>query len=211
MADWLNQVSTLLTPSAETMQSFAKISPLLGIMGAVNGAIGSYYSAKSQQYQLQSQSMTMDFQKSMSQINARQAEFQAQTILQSGERQAGQLTMKYGKAKGARRASTAAAGISLGVGSTAEVEASQDIAKEIDALTINANAVRASEEARLRGVGFQNQALMQGVSAQNLLGSADTISPFGAMGTSLMGSASSLASGWFRDNTLKNLLARESR
>lgn len=194
---------------AEIASAFNKVSPMLGIMGAVNSAIGSYYQAKSQQYQLQSQALSAEFQKSMSQINARQAEYQAQSLLQVGERQIGQLTMRYGKAKGARRASVAASGVSLGVGSAAEVEASQDIAKEIDVLTINANAVRAAEEARLRGVGFQNQALLQGVSAQNLAASAGTISPFGAAGTSLLGSAASLGSSMFNQRRVSELLARQ--
>jgi hypothetical protein len=182
---------------------------MVSVVGAVNSAIGTYYAAKAQQYQLKSQALTLDYQKSLSQINARQSEFQAQSLLQAGERQAGQLTMRYGKAKGARRASTAAAGISMGVGSAAEVEASQDIAKETDVMTINANAVRASEEARMRGVGYSSQALMQGVSAQNLYGSADTISPFGSATSSLMGSATSIAGSYFKDKRLESLLARQ--
>jgi len=196
--------------AGDAAKSMNAMAPMLGIIGSVSTAIGTYYAAKSQQYQLKSQALSLEFQQSMSQINARQSEFQAQSILQAGERQVGQLTMRYGKAQGARRASTAASGVSLGVGSTAEVEASQNIAKEIDALTINANTVRASEEARLRGVGFENQALLQGVSAQNLNASAGTLSPFGSAATSLIGSASSLATNWFRDKSLESLLARQT-
>jgi hypothetical protein len=207
---YLAQAQTFLTPSAETATAFKAAAPMIGILGAVNSAIGGYYSAKSQQYQLKSQALSLEFQQSMSQINARQSEYQAQSILQAGERQIGQLTMRYGKAQGARRASTAAAGVSLGVGSTAEVEASQNIAKEIDSLTISANSVRASEEARMRKVGFENQALMQGVSAANLSASAGTISPLGVGATSLIGSASSLATNWFRDKSIESLLARQS-
>ncbi len=200
-----------MTGGGVMVDTLSKAAPMLAIMGAVNSAIGGYYAAKSQKNQLKSQALTMDFQRSMSEINARQSEFQAQSILQSGQQQVGQLTMRYGKLKGARRASVGASGISLGVGSVAEVEASQDLAKEVDAMTINANSVRASEEARMRGVGFQNQGLLQGVSADNLRGSASTISSLGMATTSLMGSASSLATGFYNDSRFKRLMAEEKR
>lgn len=178
------------------------------ILGSVNSAIGGYYQAKSMQYQLKSQASTLRFQQEVSGINARQAEFQAQRTIEAGQRAIGVSTMRYGKAKGQARAAMAGRGIQMGVGSAAEVEATTDIMKEIDSLTINANAVRQAEAARTQAVNFQTQALMQGVSAQNLSTSAGTISPFSAMTTSLLGSASSIAGTMYRDKLLERLLAK---
>jgi hypothetical protein len=87
---------------------FQTVGPILAIAGMASSAIGAYYSAKTQQYQLNSQALTMDFQKSMSELNAKNAEFTAQTILESGQRQIGAATMRAGNVKGAARASMAA-------------------------------------------------------------------------------------------------------
>lgn len=186
----------------------SNVGGVLAIAGAINGAIGSYYAAQNQKYQLDSQASSMQFQSSMSQINARQAEFTAQNILLAGERQIGQLTMRAGKIKSATRAAMAANGVVLNEGSAAEVQGTQDLMKEIDTLTINSNTVRAAEAARTQKVNYQNQSLMQGVSANNLTTSSNTISPGLAASTSLLGSAASVANTWASDYKLKALLAR---
>lgn len=200
--------STLLGGQSQAAATaFNTYGPWIAAFGAINSAVGSYYQAKTMQYQLESQSSAMKFQQEVSGINARQAEFQAQRILEAGERAIGVSTMRYGKAKGASRAAMAARGIQLGVGSAAEVEATTDIMKEIDSLTINANAVRQAEAARTQAANYTVQGMMQGVSADNLSMSAGTISPFGAASTSLLGSASSFATTMYRDKMLDRLLA----
>ena len=226
---WYDNLNTFLTPSPETMQSIGKVAPLMQIAGMATSAIGSYYGAKIQQeqlksqasnlrYQSQSQSMTMQFQKDMATINAGLAENDAQQILLAGEREAGQISRRYGRAKSANRASMAARGVQLGEGSTAEVEASIELAKQQDMLTINANRVRAAESARMQRTNYQTQASMLGVSASNVAGmgemsasnlmrSADTINPYANMFSSLLGSAGTVASTWYRDNELAALRA----
>lgn len=225
---WYDNLNTFLTPSPETMQSIGKVAPLMQIAGMATSAIGSYYGAKIQQeqlkaqasnirYQSQSQSMSLQFQKDMATLNAGLAESDAQQILLAGEREAGQISRRYGRAKSANQASTAARGIQLGVGSAAEVEASIELAKQQDMLTINANRVRAAESARMQRTNYQNQALTSGVSAANVAGmgelsasnlmtSANSISPFGNMFSSLLGSAGTVANTWYRDNQLADLL-----
>jgi hypothetical protein len=225
---WIKDLNTYLTPSTETMKSIGEAAPLMQIAGMATQAIGSYYGAKIQQeqlkaqasslrYQSQSQSMTLQFQKDLATINAGLAEADAQQILLAGEREAGQISRRYGRAKSSNRASMAARGIQLGVGSAAEVEASIDLAKETDMLTINANRVRAAESARMQRTNYQTQALMSGVSAanvagagemsaSNLMSSASSISPFGGAFTSLLGNAGTVANTWYRDNQLAELL-----
>lgn len=196
-------MSTLMTPeAASAMQTYG---PVISVFGAINGAIGSYYQAKSQQYQLKSQSLSMQFQSDLAKINAGVAENAAQQSLLAGERQIGLATMRAGARKASRRASTAARGIALDVGSTAEIEATEEWAKQYDALTISANAVRSAEAQRMQKTNYLNQSLLQGISAQNVAASAGTISPFGAGATSLMSSATSVASSWFRDTQIAQL------
>lgn len=200
-------LSTLLTPSQSTQQAFAQAGPMLAVFGAVNSAIGSYYQAKSAEYQFESQASNLAFQADMAQINQRRAEFQAYTIMEAGQRQIGAVTMRAGQVKGSAKASMAARGIQLGVGSAAETIATTDLMKEIDALTINTNRVRAAEETRMQAVNYGTQAAMLDVSAANALGSASTISPFGSAATSLLGSASNLSSAWYQNRKLQDIAA----
>lgn len=176
-----------------------KMGPWMALAGAVSGAIGSYYQAKSSIMDLKSKAMTLDFQKSMSELNAQQAESQAQNIMLAGERQAGQYSMRAGQARSSAKASLAARGGVLSEGSNVEIMGSMDIAKEIDMLTINANTVRAAAAARTQKVNYENQATMLGVSADNLRASASTISPTTSAFSSLLGSATSVGSTWYQN------------
>jgi hypothetical protein len=190
--------------------AFKTYGPVISIAGMIGSIAGAYYGAKSQQYQLDSQAMSLEFQKDIAGINARQAEVTAQGILQAGEKQSGMLSLKYGKAKGSQRAAMAASGGVIGEGSNKEIEATNDLMKEIDILQINANTVRASENARTQGQNYKTQAAMYGISANNLTASSQSIDPFAAAGTSLLTGATSYASTLYRDKMMDRLLARQT-
>ncbi len=64
---------------------------------------------------------------------------------------------------------------------------------------INANAVRAANTARMRAVDYQNQGRMAGVSAKNARATAKAISPWATAGSSLVGSAGTVARQWAVD------------
>jgi len=169
---------------------------MLSIAGMFMGVIGSFYSAKAQQYQLKSQALSMDFEASMANLNARSAELDAQHILESGQQELGLATLRAGQAKAAQAASLAARGVQAGVGTAAELQATTELAKQLDVLTINSNAVRAAEASRTRGIDFQNRALLAGVSARNLRGAARSVRPWMSGFSSLLGGASGVASQW---------------
>ena len=196
--------------SQQMANSMKTMGPIIGIAGAIGSIASAYYGAKAQQYQLDSQAMSLQFQKDIAGINARQAEFTAQNILRAGEQQAGAVTMKYGKAKGSQRAAMAASGGVIGEGSYQAVEATNDLMKEIDVLTINANTVRSAENARTQSQNFKTQASMYGISANNASASSSTINPYAAAGTSMLTSATSIASTIYRDKMMDRLLARSA-
>lgn len=166
-----------------TSSQLATASLMGSIGGAASSAIGSYYSAATNKINLQGAA-------SIAESNARMAEMSAQSALNRGQKQVGNLTLKAGHLKSSQRAAMAANGIDLGVGNAAEVQASTDIMKESDALTISANAVQDAWGLRTQGVNYQNEAIMKRAGAGG-------ISPFGAMASSLMGSAGSVASSWY--------------
>jgi len=184
------------------------MGPILGISGAINGAIGSYYALKSQENQLKSQAMNLEFKSAMDKINAQVMETQAQGIMFQGERQGAMVGLRAGQVKAKARSSMAGRGIQLGEGNAAEVIASTDLMKEVDMLTVNANTVRAAEAARTQAVNFSNQSLLEGVSAGNLMASANSISPFMGAYSSLLGSATTLTNAWYQDRKLSAIAGR---
>ena len=168
------------------------ISILLMAVGAVEKSIGSFYAAKNAQIQARMQEQNFLFQQRMSSIAARQAEFQAQGIMEAGQRQIGAYTMQAGAAKSQAKTQLAARGIQAGKGSAAEIMATFDLIKEIDAMTINANTVRAAEAQRMAATRAQTQGIMAGASARSYGLTAGAISPGLGAFQSLLGSASQI-------------------
>jgi hypothetical protein len=187
--------STLLTssstppasvPSTASPSFLGRLGLGAQVFGAVSGAIGSFYSARSQMSALR-------FQAEMAQINARMMERTAQSALDQGQKQIGQLTLRAGQVKSAQRVALAANGVDLGVGNAAEIQASTEIMKEIDKNTLELNALRAAWGYRTQATSMVNEALVKRATA-------DSISPFGAAAGSLLGSASGVASSWYQLN-----------
>jgi hypothetical protein len=199
-------MATLLTGTG--VQAMSQTGSIFAIGGAVTGAIGSYYAAQNQKAQLESQASSMRFQSDISELNAAQAEFTAQQILRAGQQKQGQIGLRAGKIKSSQRASMAARGIDLGVGSAVETIATTDLMKEIDMLTVNADTVRSSEAARLQRQNYLTASALQDVSASNLAASGDSISPFMAAGSSILGSAGSVANAWYQDRKLAAIASR---
>jgi hypothetical protein len=148
------------------------------------------------QGQYKSQALNYQYQADIARINARSAEYDAQSILEASKTQIGQYTMQAGQAKASAKTEMAGRGLVLGEGSTREVEASMDLVKDMNVLNINSNAVRQAEAQRTAATNYRNEALLDDVSAANARRSAGAISPFGMAFTSLLSSGSQVASQW---------------
>lgn len=146
--------------------------------------IGSYLSAKSNKAMLNAQANIAD-------INARMAENTAQSVLNQGKQQVAQSTMQYGAFKSRQKAALAANGVDLGVGNAAEIQASTDIMKEIDANTLHANAVRSAWGARTQSSQYQIDAMTRRTQA-------DGMNPFASGSTTLLTGASQVAPTWYK-------------
>lgn len=180
--------------SAATAGGLAAFGNGMAVAGMVTRTIGAYYGAISQRYQLRSQASTLEFQGSIADINARSAEIDAANVLVAGRSEKARLTLRHGQIRSENRARTAASGVELGVGSAAEVDASFEAAKEIDALTIDRNSFRALGAARQRAVDFRNQATLARASASGARLTAGSINPFLSAFTSFAGGAGRVAS-----------------
>ena len=188
---------------AKGAASMQNIGLLTTIMGGVNAAIGGYYAAEASRYQAKSTALNLGYQADMAAINARGAEYTAEGYLEAGKSQIQSLTMAAGQQKSAATASMASRGIALGEGSAQEFTASQDLVKDMSVYTINSNATREAAAARMQAANYRGQAIMDRTGAVNANLTAGSISPFQVMTTSLMSTASSIASQWNQAQRLK--------
>lgn len=154
--------------------------------GAAASAVGSYYSA-------QSQKSTLNLQATLADINAATAESTAQSALMAGERQEQSVRLRTAQLKSKQTVALAANGVDLSQGSAVRSLTDTDIMGDIDANTVKANAVRAAWGYRTQATNFENQALTS-------RSAAGAISPTMAGATSLLGSASQVASSWYSFN-----------
>jgi hypothetical protein len=189
----MNPTQAKIATGAATTQNLGLIT---SVFGGINSAIGSYYAAQSAQYQAKSNASSLEFQSDMDALNARSAELSAQSILEQGKTQVEQYTMQAGQQKASTIANMGARGIVIGEGSSRDVLASQDLVKDLDVLTINSNATRAAWAERTAATNYSNKALLDRTSASNMRATAGSISPGLAVGTSLLGSATGVASQW---------------
>ena len=172
------------TPSGDW--NVAALSMPLMAFGLATGTVGSFYSAKLQRRNLETQA-------NLAEINARIAEGTAQSALLAGKSEVASLTLRAGKLKAAQRVSFARRGVDLGTGSAAEVAASTEIMKEIDKNTLDANAVRAAWGYRTQATNFENEAIMKRAAARS-------ISPVTAAATTLLEGAGAVAGKWYQMN-----------
>lgn len=182
---------------------FGETLTTLGLSAQITGgflnAIGAGFAAMAQKEQQKSQALSADLQQSMANRNARQAEVDAQAILVAGREAVGQLTAQRGQERASMKVGAAARGVTGS--SVEEMLASQDIIKEIDAMTINRNTVRAAGQARMQAVNSRNEGLMAGVSAGNLRRTARSINPLVAFNSAAMQGAGQLAVSYARSRS----------
>jgi hypothetical protein len=193
--------------AATTAATMRNTGVLLSVFGSVNSAIGSYFAAETQRYQDKSQALNLGYQADMAAINARSAEYSAQSTLEAGKSQIANMTMAAGQQTASTTATMAAHGIRLGVGSAADITASQNIVKDINMYTIDANATRAAAQDRTQATNYQNQSLMDRTGAVNAKLSADSVSPFASLTSSLLTSAGSVAQQWNNSQQAKMMFA----
>ena len=169
-----------------------KFGLIPGIGGTLTGMIANRAAANTERYKLRSQALNFEHQRDMAKLNRRMLESQAQHIGRAYDKQIAIRTLKAGQAISSTKASFAARGIQMGVGSTANVFASAELVKEIDRLTMNTNKVRAMNNQRLRAVNMGIRGDMLGVSANNLFSTASAVSPFMNMTSTLLTGATNI-------------------
>lgn len=92
-----------------------------------------------------------DYQKSMSEINARNAELQAKDAIKRGDEAASEYSKKVNQTVGSQRTAYASQGVDIGYGSAKEIQKETYEIGARDAMTIKNNAF-------LEAMGYKSQA-----------------------------------------------------
>lgn len=123
--------------------------------------------------------------------NAQIAGWQAEDALKRGDKDAMRVKTRANRLKGAQRAGFGANGVDMSTGSALQILSDTEYFGELDAGTVKDNAAKEAWALRNQAMGFTAEAgLMQG--------RADSESPALVAGTSLLTSAGSVASQWYR-------------
>lgn len=165
--------------------------------GALLSAIGNYYSTKAQKGQLRASALNAEFDASMANLNARAAERQSNAILRAGGYRSRLLGAQYEQQAADMRVGAGAGGITQSSATAVEQRASNAFAQGLDQITLEANAVADAEAMRGQAVNLRNQGMLAGVSARNLRATSGTLSPWGSVLTSALGSSGTVANTWY--------------
>jgi hypothetical protein len=146
----------------------------LQLLGSVQQTAGSYYAAKGQ-------SSAYGAEAAIADVNSRLSETSAQGALIRGRRQYQAKRLESAALKGAQRVALANNNVALDSDTAVNLQTSADVLGEIDANTIQANALAEAWGYRTQGVNFRSQAAMARANKS-------ATSPFGsAMSTALTG------------------------
>lgn len=164
----------------------------------LSNAIGSYYQAQAQRRALMASESAARFQQRMAEINVRQLENEAVSVLDVGNRAMTTRSTQYRQVQGEQVAQQAASGVDLSSASAAEARASVELANQVDRLTMRSNAVAEANRVRMQAEGQRAQVDMLGLSARNLMRSRRVISPWSGAITGLLDLVGQSGSRWQR-------------
>jgi hypothetical protein len=159
--------------------------------GSLLSAFGSGMSATSAYTQAKNQQAALNAEAQVQANNAILAGWQADDAIARGDLAAVQQTIKGGQIKGTQRASLAANGVDLSVGSAQAVMNDTDFITAVDAAQIRDNAAREAWGYRQTAKAYMDKS----AAARSGAGS---ISPWLSAGTSLLTSATNVASRWYQ-------------
>lgn len=164
-----------------------------GVLSAFGGgmaATAAYSAAKNQQAALNAQAQ-------VEANNAQLAEWQADDAIARGDTAVNVEQLKGAQTHSTQRNALAANGVDLAGGSAQNVINSADYVNSVDEATIRTNAARTAWGYSVQATNALNKAAAD-------KSAASSISPWMAAGTSLLSSATSVASRWYQSNLKQN-------
>ena len=163
-------------------------SPAVAMLGTQ--AAGGIASAAGAMFSASTQKMGLKLDATIARINADKARDAAREALREGYQMEVRQRTATGLIKGQQRAAMGANNVDMSTGSALTRLVSTDYVGEADAQTIRLNAARAA-------MGYRDQATSFEINSNLTRATAAGINPMTAGLTSLLGSASSIASSWY--------------
>lgn len=155
---------------------------------AIGAAVGAFISSKATSYVLEKQA-------EINRINEARMQMGYESALRAGESQISKVTREAGAVKARQKTAMASNGVSLGVGSAAEITATTEVNKKLDVRTIQENALTNSW-------GYANKASQYGVLANTQMMGAQYASDTAVSSTIAKGleSIGTVADKWYYYN-----------
>lgn len=162
----------------------------IGYAALATQAIGGITSAIGASYQSSVQKMGLKLDATLSGINADRDRDVSRMIVANGYQEEMNARLQTGQVKGSERAAMGANNVDMTTGSALNRLVSTDYVGEANAQQIRLNAARSA-------VGYRTDALNYQMRAGMDKAGASGISPFLTGATSLLGSATNVASNWY--------------
>jgi hypothetical protein len=140
-------------------------------------AVAGFFSAQTKQQTLKTQALQAEFAGTQADIQARDYEDQALAIISSGNAEISRRGMQAGQERGRQLVNSARRGVRISAGSSAEVRASMELVRQMEARTIRTNVSRKAQQARRAALNARLKAAAARGTAANLRGAAKAISP----------------------------------
>jgi hypothetical protein len=174
----MQQRSTAAAPSTSVSPNWAIAA---AVFGDLTRGYASFAEARARQEETKAQASFLGHRARMLEMDRRAAMRQAESILEAGQSEIGRVTLEGGQRRAAIEASQAARGVEAGVGSAAEVMASERLMQQAEVYHINLSAVRQASAARQGAVAIGNEALFSRTSSRSLRRSARRAAPEAAL------------------------------
>lgn len=140
-------------------------------------AVAGFFSAQTKQQTLKTKALQAEFAGTQADLQARDYEDQALAIISAGNAEISRRGMQAGQERGRQLVNSARRGVRISAGSSAEVRASMELVRQMEARTIRTNVRRKAQQARRAALNARLKAAAARGTAANLRGAAKAISP----------------------------------
>ena len=174
----LNDPNNTASENLRQGQGWVKGGQTIAAASAGVAAIGAFFSEQLKRQQAKADAQKLEFQAYEFEQAASAATEDAHLLIEAGKDEVSRMSAKVTGAKRQQVAQAGRRGIIAAAGSSAEVRASMEIMRQIDAKTINLNTERQANKRRMEAVNLRNRALMARTSAANLRDTGKGITPY---------------------------------
>lgn len=172
---------------------------VLGVAGALAGAYGSFRQAQAQQQQARQQAEVARANQKIALQNQQLAEEQARAEARQGYEDKIRTRQQTAMIIGQQRAAAGASGAQVDTGGTLDWTLETAEKGEVDAINAFQKGLDAAYNRKVEAWNYANQAGQLGAQAAAYSSQANSISPWLAGGTSLLGGLTQVGTGFGKD------------